>query len=287
MDKTIEKLSATERPRAADELGNTESSSSCVNNKIDNNQHIYWCFTYNNYSLEQCELLFGALKSICDWIVFQEEVGERGTQHLQGTIKLKKRTRLSNLKKIDGNIHWEVTKQITASVAYCSRKNKRCGKLFTHGFTIDKQITVSEPYGWQLEVMKIIKNKPDNRSIYWFYDKKGNIGKTTLCKYLVVKHNAIMLCGKSNDMYHMLSKFNDPTLICVDIPRSSNEYINYGAIEQIKNGLVFSGKYEGSQLVFDCPHVIVFSNELPDTDKMSIDRWKIFNINKNCWKAVA
>lgn len=282
-NNTIEKVSASERSGSVDELGNTGSSSSRENNKKDRTQHIYWCFTYNNYTMEQCELLFGALKSICDWLVFQEEIGANGNAHLQGTFKLKKRMRLSTLKKINGSIHWEVTKQITSSIAYCSRKNKRAGRLFTHGFTVDKQVTTNQPYGWQLEVIKIIKEKPDNRSIYWFYDKIGNVGKTSLCKHLVVNYNAIMLCGKSNDMYHMLSKINDPTLICVDIPRSSNEFINYGAIEQIKNGLVFSGKYEGSQLVFDCPHVIVFSNEMPDLDKMSRDRWKIFNINNNQW----
>lgn len=279
-------VSANERTCSVGELGNTESSSTCEKTKKSNTQNIYWCFTYNNYEIEKIELLVSALENICDWFIFQEEIGEKGTKHLQGCMKLKKRDRLSKLKKIEGAIHWEVTKQITASMWYCSNKEKRSGKIWTKNCKIPIQVKVEEPYGWQKEVMKIINQDPDKRSIYWFYDEKGNKGKTTLCKYLVVKRDAIMLCGKSNDMYHMLSKNENPTLICVDVPRSSNEYINYGAIEQIKNGLIFSGKYEGKQLVFDAPHVFVFANEYPDVEKLSKDRWKIFNIDNMEWEAV-
>jgi hypothetical protein len=53
------------------------------------------------------------------------------------------------------------------------------------------------------------------------------------------------------------------------------DYIDYGAIEQIKNGLVT----QGTRLVFNCPHVIVFSNSEPDRETMSADRWNIVRIN--------
>ena len=139
---------------------------------------------------------------------------------------------------------------------------------------------VHEPRGWQDDVMKIVREEPDERSIHWFWEPEGNVGKTSLCKYLVHKHDALMLSGKSNDMFHMLSKFpNKRILILVDCPRCHTEFINYGAVEQIKNGLVFSGKYEGDQLVFNCPHVIVFGNSPPDYGKMSGDRWKVHRIN--------
>jgi hypothetical protein len=127
--------------------------------------------------------------------------------------------------------------------------------------------------------MDVVRQEPDERTIYWFWEPAGNVGKTAICKYLVVKHNALMLTGKSNDMYNMLAKFpNKRELILVDCPRSQQDYINYGALEQIKNGLVFSGKYEGAQLVFNCPHVVVFANQEPDFEKMSRDRWFIHRI---------
>lgn len=245
-------------------------------------QYNYWFFTYNNYKVEQIEQIEQVFRHECKWYIFQEEKGAEGTNHLQGTICLKTKQRLSQLKHIEPAIHWEPTKSVKASIEYCTKYKTRSGKIYSYGIDIPTPIEVDEPYGWQLEVMKIIKDKPDKRSIYWFYEPVGNMGKTTLCKYLVVKHNALMLTGKSNDMYHMLSKHTDKrALIIVDVPRSTQDYINYGAIEQIKNGLVFSGKYDGCQLVFNCPHVIVFSNEYPDVSKMSTDRWKIYDINSN------
>ena len=149
--------------------------------------------------------------------------------------------------------------------------------------TGEQGIDIDEPGGWQTEIMDIIQEKPDERTIHWFWEDKGNVGKTSLCKYLVIKHGALMLTGKSNDMYRMISKFPDKNkLFIVDCPRSQQDYINYDAIEQIKNGFIFSGKYNGVQLVFNYPHVIVFANIPPDESKMSqIDRWNVRFIERD------
>jgi len=254
--------------------GNTETPA-----KKQGTQYNYWFFTYNNYKIEQIEQIEQILRHECKWYVFQEETGKEGTNHLQGTICLKVKQRMTQLKRIEPSIHWEATKSVKASIEYCTKYESRSGKIYSYGIDIPAPIKLIEPYGWQLDVLEIIKTEPDERTIYWFWERNGGVGKTQLCKYLVVKHNALMLTGKSNDMYYMISKHPDKrTLIIVDIPRSTQDYINYGAIEQIKNGLIFSGKYEGCQLVFNCPHVIVFSNELPNMSMMSIDRWKITEI---------
>lgn len=243
------------------------------------NQYNYWCFTLNNYELDQMEQMEQVLKHKCRWYVFQEETGESGTPHLQGTICLEKKQRLTGLKVINPKIHWEPTKAVKASLAYCTKQYSRTGRQFVYGIELPKQLDVEEPHGWQLQVMEIINQTPDNRTINWFWEPTGGVGKTTLCKYLVVKHNALMLTGKSADMYHMLAKYpNKRVLILVDCPRSQQDYINYGAIEHIKNGLVFSGKYEGAQLVFNCPHVFCFANEPPNKGLMSEDRWNVVRI---------
>lgn len=240
-------------------------------------QRVYWCFTFNNYSnVETLETIF---KGFCQWYVFQEEIGANGTPHLQGTICLKTKQRLSELKHIDPAIHWEPTKAVKASILYCTKKETSTGRVFSHGIELPEELESDKPYGWQLKVMDIIKEKPDKRTIHWFWEPNGNVGKTSLCKHLVINHNALMLTGKSTDMYHMISKFpNKRKLFIIDVPRSTQDYINYGAIEQMKNGLIFSGKYEGSQLVFNCPHVIVFANEPPNLSMMSADRWNIVHI---------
>jgi hypothetical protein len=188
---------------------------------------------------------------------------------------------MTQLKVINPKIHWENTKSVKASIEYCTKYETRSGRIYSYGIEIPEKLDIENPYGWQLDIMAILKNTPDKRTIHWFWEPKGNVGKTTLCKYLVVKHDALMLNGKSADMYHMLAKYpNKRKLVICDIPRSSVGYINYGAIESIKNGLIFSGKYEGAQLVFNCPHVIVFANEPPDRSQCSADRWNVVEIAK-------
>ncbi len=61
----------------------------------------------------------------------------------------------------------------------------------------------------------------------------------------------------------------------LDLPRHNVDYVNYGLLEQLKNGCMFSGKYEGGQFVFPIPHVVVFANQAPDMSKFSLDRWLI------------
>ena len=136
---------------------------------------------------------------------------------------------------------------------------------------------------WQTEVLKILKDKPDRRKIHWFWEETGNIGKSYLCKYLALTQNIIICEGKKTDVFNQvreaLEMGKDINIVICDIPRSSQEYLNYGALEQLKNGMMYSGKYEGGQCIFKIPHVICFANELPIMSKMSKDRWDIREIS--------
>lgn len=260
--------------------GNTDSQPP-PSQTYDFSRSNFWVFTYNNYDIGHIGHFTQLLDIECEWYVFQEEIGDKGTPHLQGSIKLKTRKRMSELKKLFGpTIHWEITKSVPAAIEYAKKVKTRNGQIFTKGIKIPEPLDIDEPWGWQLELMDIIQQKPDKRTIWWLWEPKGNVGKTSFCKFLCAKHNALMLSGKSSDMFHMLTKFEDKRkLIIVDIPRSTQDFINYGALESIKNGLIFSGKYEGAQLLFNCPHLLCFSNQKPDVSKMSGDRWKIRYIN--------
>jgi len=243
-------------------------------------QHKYWCFTLNNYEESDIRLLCEIMEYECEWYIFQEETGESGTPHLQGTINLSKRQRLSQLKKWHNKIHWEWTKCVKASIEYCQKYESRSGNIYYKNIIINEPIKVIEPYGWQLDILDIIKNEPDDRTIYWFWEPYGNVGKSSLCKYLAVKHDAIVICGKGSDIKNVLIKKKSLKLILVDIPRSNYEYFNYGTLEEIKNGMIFSGKYEGGFKVFNPPHIICFANEEPQREQLSSDRWDVRRINK-------
>lgn len=277
VDEKIE-IEQIEQDRAR--AGNTDSA--LANKQAP--QYNYWFFTWNNYpdKIEQLEQIEQVFKHECRWFIYQEEIGEEcGTKHLQGTICLKVKQRMTQLKHIDQAINWRPTKSVNKSIEYCTKEQTRNGRQWVYGIELPEPIEIEEPRGWQLEVMNILKDKPDKRKIHWFWEPIGNVGKTTLCKYLVVKHDALMLTGKSSDMFNMIMKYpSKRKIIIVDCPRSQQDFVNYGAIEQIKNGLLFSGKYEGGQCVFNKPHVICFANRPPKQgeDVMSDDKWDITEI---------
>eukprot|EP00828_Plagiopyla_frontata_P015171 TRINITY_DN19715_c0_g1_i1.p3 TRINITY_DN19715_c0_g1~~TRINITY_DN19715_c0_g1_i1.p3 ORF type:complete len:110 (+),score=18.58 TRINITY_DN19715_c0_g1_i1:821-1150(+) len=69
-------------------------------------------------------------------------------------------------------------------------------------------------------------------------------------------------------------------LFIFDISRCEKDRINYEIIENIKNGIVNSPKYEACIKRFPTPHVFVFANCDPNEDAFTEDRIELFNINE-------
>ena len=110
------------------------------------------------------------------------------------------------------------------------------------------------------------------------HEQTGGVGKTWLAKYLAAVHNALLLeNGKSADLKHA---FEGHRVVVFDYARDMQSTINYAVIESIKNGYFFSPKYNSCTKKYDSPHVIVFSNDLPDQSKMSADRWDIRDVSQ-------
>lgn len=126
----------------------------------------------------------------------------------------------------------------------------------------------------------------DERKISWWVDYEGALGKTTLAKSLMIRHPkrvAYITGGKSGDITFTIAGFvadksNDLRLVLFDFPRCLEGHVSYHAIEQIKNGMVFSPKYESRTVVFCQPHIVVMANWEPDRDKMSADRWDVHHL---------
>lgn len=70
-----------------------------------------------------------------------------------------------------------------------------------------------------------------------------------------------------------------PKIVILDIPRDQYNKISYTGIEEVKNGLFFSGKYESKMHTQNQPHVICFANCRPRLDGVSPERWIIKNID--------
>lgn len=251
----------------------------------------HWLFTFNN-PLEGNEMkvdpvvpivpvfesLFrsGKLKRY----VMQLEKGEKcGTIHLQGYIEMTSKGRPSSL-MLPAAIHFESCRNVEAAILYCRKDETALGYSWENGFPKPiKTLMPEQFYEWQKDGMEMINNSND-REILWFWDEIGCVGKSAFCKYLCVHHKAIILGGKGVDMKHGVSEFvkkngDYPELIIMDIPRSCADYVSYGGIEEIKNGCFFSSKFDSGMVLGNCPTVVCFSNQPPEYEKMSRDRWTV------------
>lgn len=248
-----------------------------------------WCFTLNNWSDDEFEKLIDVLdQKKCTYIV-GKEVGTKGTPHLQGYIEFPNAVRFSTLKRFNERLHIEKARgSRDDNITYCSKEGDYESTFPPDFKEVLKQECMREYKGvewkeWQAEILSLILQKPDGRKIRWYYEETGNTGKTFLAKYIALTNEVVICDGKKDNIFNQVKMCLDekkiPRIVILDIPRSSESYINYGAIEKLKDGFLYSGKYEGGKCVFPHPHVIALANHLPELDKMSKDRWVIKRIN--------
>lgn len=89
-----------------------------------------WCFTLNNYTEEDFNLLKNSSKCKWTYAVIGCEIGEQGTPHLQGYFEFSGCKRLTTLKKLNDKIHWE---KRLGSAKQASDYCKKEGKYFEEG----------------------------------------------------------------------------------------------------------------------------------------------------------
>lgn len=275
------KKSKKSAPSAPKKVGNTKPSSS-----------YWWSFTINNYSPLDIEKIRSS--SDIDKYVFQEEIGDNGTQHLQGTVRWVCKKRLKTIQnwekqvEISNKGHWEKNKNNKHCIMYCSDPDKRAptGQMWSQGILVPKPLRlIYELRPWQLKVWNIVKHEcMDDRTIHWVYDRPGKGGKTVFGKWLCAKHNGLMVGGKAKDMHFGVADSMEkegcaPPIIIINIPRASTK-ISYEGLESIKDGIFFSAKYKSTMCMFNSPHVVVFANFLPENigEKLSLDKWNIINL---------
>lgn len=134
-------------------------------------------------------------------------------------------------------------------------------------------------FEWQKVLWNTLSGKPDDRKIIWFWDSEGGKGKTTMAKEICLEYpnEAVYVCGRGSDMKfaiaNMIKDGKGVKIVIIDVSRSGD--LDYVGLEEIKNGIFFSTKYEAGMVIYETPHVVVFSNFPPETQKLSDDRWDI------------
>lgn len=140
---------------------------------------------------------------------------------------------------------------------------------------------------WQQRLDDLVR--PDghfnhhDRRVFVVVDQLGNSGKSFMTRWWLsdidIKSQVLMV-GKRDDLACAIDPQNE--LFVFDIPRGELQYFQWSIVEQLKNGVVFSPKYQsGTKFLRNGPAtVVVFTNEEPDRTKLSTDRWCVTHVRQ-------
>lgn len=133
---------------------------------------------------------------------------------------------------------------------------------------------------WQRRLDEQLREPADDRTITFVVDREGGIGKSMFCRYQLTNYPAetqVLKLGKRDDLSYALDE--SKRVFLFDIPRLGMALFQYNVIEQIKDQIVFSTKYQTrSKVLHHMAHVVVFCNELPDPNAMTEDRYVYFMV---------
>lgn len=140
-----------------------------------------FCFTWNNYTLEDIGIIENFYNSKCNYLIYGEEVGEKGTKHLQGYAQLKSQTRFNTIKKLLNRCHIEDAKGTPEdNKLYCSKegKYKEFGVMNIKGSNrvikenLREQIKKCKTYNEVLEIEGIERYLKFGKEYYYSLDKR-------------------------------------------------------------------------------------------------------------------
>jgi len=139
-------------------------------------------------------------------------------------------------------------------------------------------VSIGDPNDWQRRLELQLDGEPDDRKIFFVVDEDGNSGKSWFSRYYFLKHQdkvQLLGCGKRDDIAHAVDETK--SIFFIDVPRTGMEFMQYSILEMIKDGVVFSPKYESrTKIMGHKSHIIIMCNEMPDMAKMTRDRFVIF-----------
>lgn len=267
----------------------TQSDSAPTQSKRNGNSALRlraWAFTWHNYTLDSIDSLIYKLKDY--EYVFQEETGElTNKKHLQGFVRFPNQRYLSSLTKMFPGCHFEPARNEEALTKYCQKEETRTGKTYSNLKPEKKPLRIfsyDQLYEWQKNIVDMCKTEPDDRSIYWYWEPEGNIGKTQLIKHIVYyfKNATYACCSKSADILTLADE-NINIYLLNFVRTSDNNFAPYTAIEQLKDGLISDSKLKKKtrNILMNSPHVICFANWPPKIEALSKDHWKVTNLSQS------
>lgn len=244
-----------------------------------------------------------AIESTCDRWIYQLEAtdtedGPQTNIHFQIYCHIKDKTRPATLGSrwceaygLDGvNVTAASTAGKEQLRLYCMKDDTRIDGPWTDGRSVpymmkDLQQISAKRFPSQEQILQMVKQEPDDRSVIAIVNPKGNAGKSKLVKYCRMKKMVWTVpFGTATQLKTAVIAHGAERAYFVDVPRTLGREDSladmYSTIEELKNGNVSSGMYgKDGELLMEPPHVIVFSNQIPDTYLISADRWKFYYLH--------
>jgi len=143
----------------------------------------------------------------------------------------------------------------------------------------------------------LIRRRPLRRGVNFYFNPKGGLGKSLTADYMVKnpEFNAMLVPQLESmdrwtaglvDQLKQYKSLNGcfPTTLIVDLTRNADEkHVDrlYSKLENIKDGRIdttFYGRFQ--RLEFPTPHVLVFTNNVPNLAGLSRNRFNLFVIGE-------
>jgi len=141
-----------------------------------------------------------------------------------------------------------------------------------------------EPRDWHKYVHAAIAN-PCKRFIHFFVDEVGGVGKSFLCDHLRDTRDDVQkfTIAKLDAMQCLVDE--SAKVFLIDCPHSRKDvHLPYDFLEGLKSSETLSPKCSPVMKQIQRPNtVIVFMNEVPDTEHLSHDRFKVWFRRKVGW----
>lgn len=246
------------------------------------------------------EVKTALLKRLCDKFVFQLERGENGMVHHQCVIKFRHKVTKNPIidylaaELCDGDktcVQVEPCKDKDAAMRYCMKVDPtKIGETVIVGIDngrlvstdlVDDYFDLTQLSMWQAFLLSHCGVKPPraDREIVWVVDRDGGTGKSSLTRHLVLRHRFCMLSTGAKGDIHLQAGPKWAGYV-FDLPRAMAVGAGWhGAVEELKNGLLFSNKYESTTKVFNPPWVFILSNAEPVGTAFSRDRLVIVDLD--------
>ncbi len=247
-----------------------------------------WIFVINNPSEDVISSASGLpFKDSASHYCVQLESGDDGTPHLQGFVSWINAKTFKATKPLLWGAHIEAAKgTLKRNKEYCSKAEGRLRGPWFHGFPTPRPLP-TELYPWQIWATEIVSGVADDRTIYWIFEEPGGSGKSALQLIWERDFHALFVGFNARDVKCAikLAWFKDDAvppdnpIIMINLPRNTQNRFLWPLLEELKDGLIFSGKYESGQCLLPRSHVVVFANEVPLRPTISRDKLYLFRID--------